>query len=236
MTDQAVNYSLKDNIALIQMDDGKVNALTHGMLDELDAALTRAEQEAKAIVFTGRAGRFSAGFDLKVMMAGPESANGLLKKGAPFFMRLYGSRLPLVIACSGHAVAGGALITLCGDARIGVEGPFKIGLNETAVGLPLPIIGVELARDRLAKTALSAATLGAFIYDSKSAVKAGYLDQVVDGDALLATAHQTATVLAGYNSMAFYETKKRLRGKTIDYILATLDEDLANFAAAMGPG
>ena len=169
-------------------------------------------------------------------MAGPESANGLLKKGAPFFMRLYGSRLPLVVACSGHAVAGGALMTLCGDARIGVEGPFKIGLNETAVGLPLPIIGVELARDRLAKTALSAATLGAFIYDSKSAVKAGYLDQVVDGEALLATAHQTATVLAGYNSMAFYETKKRLRGKTIDYINATLDEDLANFATAMGAG
>ena len=113
-----VQYTLNDNVAVIQMDDGKVNALSHEMLDALDEALDRAEAEANAVVLVGREGRFSAGFDLKTMTQSAASAVSLLKHGSKVYMRLYGLKLPLIIACSGHAIAGGALLVLCGDVRM----------------------------------------------------------------------------------------------------------------------
>ena len=84
--------------ALISMDDGKANALNYEMIDALMAALDRAESEAKALVLAGRSGRFSAGFDLKLMMAGPESAVELLRKGCELYLRLYSHPLPTIAA------------------------------------------------------------------------------------------------------------------------------------------
>ena len=103
------SYRLEGNIAVIQMDDGKANALSDGMMEELGDGLTRAESEAGAVVLAGRPERFSGGFDLKVMMGGPDAARKLLRRGGELFMRFYGAPLPIVGACTGHAVAGGAL-------------------------------------------------------------------------------------------------------------------------------
>src|SRR5262245_39765802 len=131
------------------MDDGKANALSVAMIDALIGALDRAEKEAKALVLAGRPERFCAGFDLKVMMAGFDQAAALLKHGSELLMRLYAAKVPLVIACTGHALAGGALVVLTGDWRIGAQGAFKIGLNEVSIGMPVPVLAMELARDRL---------------------------------------------------------------------------------------
>src|SRR5262245_28233481 len=123
------NYRLEGTTAIVQMDDGKANALSDAMIGELIDALTRAEHEATALVLAGREARFCAGFDLKVMMSGPEQAKSLLVRGAELLMRFYGSPIPIVAACTGHALAGGALVLLSTDVRIGAAGPFKIGLN-----------------------------------------------------------------------------------------------------------
>src|SRR5687767_1064966 len=161
------------------MDDGKANALSKPMIEALLAALTRAESEAGAMVLAGRPDKFCAGFDLRVMMSGPDAAKDLLRAGSELLLRLYGATIPLVIACTGHAMAGGALVVLTGDHRIGASGAFKIGLNEVSIGLPVPVLAMELARDRLVKTELHHATLGARIYDPDAALRAGYLDEVV---------------------------------------------------------
>src|SRR4051812_42621514 len=100
------------------MDDGKANALSAEMIDALLSALERAEREASAMILTGRPDRFCAGFDLRVMMSGPAAAAELLRRGADLLMKLYGATIPLIVACSGHALAGGALVVLTGDYRI----------------------------------------------------------------------------------------------------------------------
>lgn len=223
---EPVTYELAGTVAIITLDDGKANALSHAVLDALLAAVTRAESEAKAIVLAGRPERFCAGFDLKVMMAGPEAAIGILSKGSELLMRLYGATLPLVIACTGHALAGGALVVLTGDVRLGAAGAFRIGLNEVSIGLPVPILAMELARDRLAASELPNATLMAKIYDPESAVAAGYLDAVVPADELLARATAEATRLSALTRPAYKATKARLRGTTIAHIRATLAEDV----------
>jgi enoyl-CoA hydratase len=221
-------YTLDNKVAVIQMDDGKANALSKAMIDAVSAALARAEQEASAAVLVGRADRFCAGFDLRVMMSSPEAAKDLLTAGSGLLMKLYGSKVPLVIACTGHALAGGALVVLTGDYRIGAAGAFRIGLNEVSIGLPVPVLAMELARDRLSKRALVQATLLAQIYEPDGALSAGYLDEVVPADQVLERARAEAARLGALPRSAFNATKTRLRGKTIEYINSTLDSDMRN--------
>ena len=226
VTTELVAYTLADNVATVTMDDGKANALSKDMIDALLAALTRAESEAGAMVLAGRPDRFCAGFDLRVMMSGPENAKALLGAGSELLLRLYGATIPLVIACTGHALAGGALVVLTGDHRVGATGAFRIGLNEVAIGLPVPVLAMEFARDRLTAVELPRATMMAQIYDPETAVRAGYLDAIVAPDAVLATARTEAIRLAALAKSAYRATKKRLRGRSIAYIRASQDEDL----------
>jgi enoyl-CoA hydratase len=220
------HYQLEAATALVQMDDGKANALSLAMIAELVEALTRAEKEASAVVLSGRPERFCAGFDLKVMMSSPEAARGLLRSGADLLMRLYGSPLPIVAACTGHALAGGALVLLTADVRIGASGAFRVGLNEVSIGMPVPILAMELARDRIAPTELGKATLRAQIYGPEEAARVGFLDEVVAPGDLLARAKEEASRLGALSRMAFGATKQRMRKKTIDHILSTLDQDM----------
>jgi enoyl-CoA hydratase len=221
------HYQLEGTTALIQMDDGKANALSEAMIAEVGEALARAEKEASAVVLAGRAERFCAGFDLKVMMSSPEAAKALLRSGAALLMRLYGSPLPVVAACTGHALAGGALVLLTADVRVGAAGAFRIGLNEVSIGMPVPVLAMELARDRIATRELGRATLRAQIYGPDEAARVGFLDEVVPAAEVLARAREEAAKLGALSPMAFRATKRRLRGRTIAHILSSLDEDMA---------
>ncbi|MEO7092534.1 MAG: crotonase/enoyl-CoA hydratase family protein [Polyangiales bacterium] len=221
-----VHYTLEEKVAVIRMDDGKANALSVEMIDGLLAALTRAEEEASAVVLVGRTDRFCAGFDLRVMMSGPEQAKALLGRGSELLLRLYGATLPLVIACTGHAMAGGALVVLTGDTRIGAQGAFKIGLNEVQIGLPVPVLAMEFARSRLTPAEMTRATLQAQIYTPDEAVRAGYLDRVVAADELQAAAVAEGTRLGAMARSAYKATKQRLRGVTIADIRARMEEDM----------
>jgi enoyl-CoA hydratase len=229
VANDTLTYEQEGTTAIVRMDDGKANALSKAMLDALLESLARAEKEATAMVLVGRPERFCAGFDLKVMMASPESAVTLLRQGADAFMKFYGSPIPIVMACTGHALAAGALLLLTGDVRIGTEGAYRLGLNEVSIGLPVPVLAMELARDRLEKTELGHATLSARIYDPKDAARVGYLDAALPADAVLARAKEEAAKLGAFPRAAYSATKTRLRKKTIDYILGTLEEDLKGF-------
>ena len=234
MTTEVLSYALQGSTALIRMDDGKANALSDTMISALLEALARAEKEASAVVLTGRVDRFCAGFDLKVMTAGPEAVKKLFLRGAGLLVKLFGLPLPLIIGCTGHALAGGAQLLLTADVRIGSIGPYRIGLNETTIGMPLPILGVEFARARLAVTELSRATLGAQIYTPEDAVKAGYLDEALPAADVLARALEEAEKLGALSLPAYAATKQRLRGAIITHVEATLESDMNSLLALFG--
>lgn len=235
MSEALVSWDLTDGIATLTLDDGKANALSHAMLDELDAALTKAEAEASAVVLVGRPGKFSAGFDLKVMSAGPAAAAKIVGRGAEVLLRTYELPLPVVGACTGHAVAGGALLLLCTDVRLGIEGDFKLGLNEVAIGMTMPLLAQELARDRLDPRRLTEATVLARLYAPAEAAQVGYLDRVVAPDALLLAAKETAAALAKLPKKAYGETKRRLRATMIEDARANLEQDLALLTGVTAP-
>lgn len=222
-----VSYRLEGDVAVITIDDGKANAISHGILAGLTKALDQAESEARAVVLVGREGKFSAGFDLAAMTESTESMRNLVTAGARFLTRLYGIGLPTVAACTGHALAAGALVLLTCDRRIGADGSAKIGLNEVAIGMALPVFAVELARERLAPGQFGPATMGAQIYDPAGAVDAGYLDAVAPADQLIEAAMDEAKRLAELRTGAYARTKEVARRSVIGHILETLEDDMA---------
>ena len=148
----AIKTEIRDDVAAIALDDGKANALSPDMLAGLHAALDVAEKDAKAAVITGRPGRFSAGFDLKVMrVGGPAAALAMVTAGGELFLRFLEFPLPIVVGCTGHAIAAGAIALMTADYRIGARGDFKIGMNETTIGMTLPSYALEFGRERLSK-------------------------------------------------------------------------------------
>ena len=213
-----VSYELKDHVALIGLDDGKANAVSPALLKELNRALDQAEKEADAVVLTGRPGRFSAGFDLSVMGQGGDAMVNLVAEGAKLSLRLLEFPLPVVIACSGHALAMGGLLLLSADFRIGVEGGFKIGLNEVAIGMTMPFIGVELGRGRLHVPYFHRAVTNAEIFSPDAAVAAGFLDQVATETDLMAHAIAAAQQLSQLNRSAHHNTKLRVRAPMLNAI------------------
>jgi enoyl-CoA hydratase len=221
-----VTYEQRDQIAVIGMDDGKANALGYAMMKAVEEALDRAEREASAVVLTGRKGRFSAGFDLAEMMGGIDKVRALVTRGADFLMRLYVFPQPLVVACTGHALAGGALTVLTGDVRVAARGAFRVGLNEVQIGMPVPILAMELARDRLRPDHLTAATLFANVVDPEGALAAGWFDELADDTALLDTALGHARRLAKLPREPYGKTKTALRERTVRYVRETLAEDM----------
>jgi len=201
----------QDKYTLIQMDDGKANALGFEMLAQLDSALDQAEEAGKVAIICGRPGKFSAGFDLSVMGEGGDGMLKLLRSGSTISRRLLAFPTPVILAVSGHAIAMGALLTLSADYRIGVHGTYKIGLNEVAIGMTLPYFGIELARERLARTHFASAVTMAKLYDSVGAVEAGFLDEVVSEEDLVERAIAKAEQLAELDMEAHKNTKARTR-------------------------
>ena len=225
-----LTYERDGSVAVVRLDDGKANVVSHELIADLRAALERARGEASAVVLAGRDGRFSAGFDLTVMGAGPDSARALVRAGGELLMDLYTYPLPLVVACTGHALAAGALLLLTADRRIGAEGPFKIGLNEVAIGLRLPMYGVELARERLSKRHFPSAVVLARIYDPAGARDAGFLDEVVGAGSLMDAALAEAAALAPLSGPALAQTKLAARETMVAHVRATLEEDMRRLA------
>ena len=224
------DYRLDDGVAVLRLDDGKANALSRETIAAIETALDRAEKEARAVLLLGREGRFSAGFDLAVMRSGIEPMRGLVTAGADLLLRIALHPLPILVGCTGHALAAGALLLLAADTRIGARGAYKIGLNEVAIGMRLPIFGYELARERLSKRHLLRATTQAELYAPDAAVDAGFLDSICEPAELAPAALAEARRLAALPQPAFARTKQALRGEMVARVRATLAQDMARFS------
>lgn len=205
-------------VAQINLDDGKANALSQDMIAQIRGALTQAEADPNCIaaVIHGREGRFSAGFDLSVMAAGDQSAvTAMVADGGELVRHIYGASIPVVAACTGHALAAGALMLLGCDIRVGADGPFKVGLNEVAIGMTLPDWAYTIARERLSNRHLQRALPTARITDPNAAIDVGFLDMVVAPDQVLATAVAEASALAALDQRAYARMMREFRGNAL---------------------
>jgi enoyl-CoA hydratase len=223
-----VSYEVRDRIAQVTIDNGKANALSPEVIAGLNDALSKAEDagdDVGALLLTATPGMFTGGFDLKVMRSNPQAAGTLVTDGGEFIARMYGSPVPVVVACTGHAIAAGALMLMGADARIGARGEFRIGLIETQIGMVLPRWAVELSQERLSKRHVQQATLGARIYDPDAAADAGFLDEVVPAESLLDVARTEAQRWAALPRAAYAGQVRMNRGERLGRLADAIAAD-----------
>ena len=221
-----VTYECADGIATITMDDAKVNVMSTAMTTAVGAALDRAEADRAVVVLTGREGVFSAGFDMAVFQQGPADVVRMLKTAAQLGERVMAFPLPVVAACTGHAVAMGAFLMAPADVRIGSSGPFRIGMNEVAIAMTVPRFALAITRHRLTPAHFNlAATTGQF-YTPEDAVSAGFLDRVVPPDSLADAARETAAALTQIDVKAHSATKLRVRADALRELRDAIDTEL----------
>ena len=217
-------------VALITMDDGKANALSKQGIADLVAAIDEAEADPSvaAAVIAGREGKFSGGFDLNVMRSGDFGAMvGLVADGGDMVTHVYRSGLPVVAACTGHALAAGALLLLGCDLRVGATGDYKIGVNEVAIGMVLPDWAMTICRERLSKRHLQRAVATARITDGAGAVDVGFLDIAVPLEDVVSRAIEEAAAFAPLDRNAYAGTMKQFRYEITDKMSAQAAADRA---------
>ncbi|MBD8200277.1 crotonase/enoyl-CoA hydratase family protein [Pseudomonas viridiflava] len=224
-----VSYQLDDGIATLTLNNGKVNAISPDVIAAFNAALDQSEKDRAVVIVTGQPGILSGGYDLKVMTSSPEAASSLVTQGSTLARRMLSHPFPIIVACPGHAIAKGAFLLLSADYRIGVEGPFNIGLNEVQIGMTMHHAGIELARDRLRKSAFNRSVINAEIFTPEGAMQAGFLDQVVSVEALSETARTVATQLKKINMNAHGKTKLKSRKAFLDALDAAIELDKKSF-------
>jgi enoyl-CoA hydratase len=228
--DRLVNYQLEDGVATVTMDDGKVNALSLQMFSELNAAFDRAAADEAVVLFTGRPGVFSAGFDLGVLRGGGTDARDMLQTGFELSLRILSFPAPVVVACTGHALAMGVFLVLSGDHRVGALGDHRIGAIEVAIGLTMPRFGVEICRQRLGTPYFHRAVINAEVFSPDGAVAAGFLDEVVPAPELPDRAGRVAADLAKLDKGVHTATKLRAREQALTAVRAAIDADGAEGA------
>ena len=114
------------------------------------------------------------------------------------------------------------------DYRIGVDGPFSIGLNEVQIGMTMHHAGIELARDRLRKSAFHRSVINGEMFNPQHAMDAGFLDKVVQPEELHAAALEAARQLKKINMKAHKNTKLKVRKALLDTLDNAIELDQAH--------
>jgi enoyl-CoA hydratase len=213
----SVTVERREGVMTAVLDDGKANALTFGTITELRAVVGASVDENSPLILAGRTGFFSAGFDLEVMRSGdPDLVSSLAEEGFLLFREMLSAPVPVLAACTGHALAAGALLLLAADLRIGRPGTYQLGLNETRIGIALPQPAVDMARFRLGTHRLAAATLFATLVAPDRACDFGYLDRIDESP--LTAARDAAVAIASVGLRAFAGTKRRMNAEIVDQL------------------
>jgi enoyl-CoA hydratase len=224
---EAITYAVRDGLAEITLDDGKVNAMSAAFFAALNAALDRAERERPgAVVVAGRPGVFSAGLDLKLLPTlPPEELRATLLAFGRTMLRVFTFPVPTVAAVTGHAIAGGAMLAFACDLRFVADGPFKLHLNEVAIGLALPSWAIALAHAAVPPRWHTEAILHARRYTPAEALERGIVDGVAAPARLLAEARAAAAPLAALDQRAYAASKARHRAMAVGWATELLETE-----------
>lgn len=218
-----ITRTVDHGVAVLTLDDGKVNALTVDAFAALDAALDECADDA-AVVLCGRDGVLSAGLDRTVLAGEPADLQRLAGALTRTTMRLWTEPRPVVAAATGHAIAAGTILAMACDHVVGADGDFRWGLNETAIGLVLPQWVVDMARSNVRADRLEGLLLPGRLVDAPEALDVGFVDELAPLDEVRARALARAAALAELPRPVYAANKRRLRGSAARTALDALDE------------
>jgi enoyl-CoA hydratase len=221
-----VSIAQRDGVAVLTIDRPPANAMDLGLLGDLVEAVEGAAADVpRALVLAGRDGFFSAGADLKAVPGyGPAEQRGMVDAINRMALGVYGLPCPVVCAVTGHAIAGGMVLALCGDHRVAsTEG--RYGLTEVKVGVPYPQAAIGVVRAELPAPAARVLALGNRLVDAAECVRLGAFDEALAPDAVLGRALAVARELAAMPADVYARTKAELRGATLAMLRINAERD-----------
>ncbi len=220
-------------VRLLTLDRPPANAINAALLSDLSTALEAARDEdaVRAVVLTGAGNFFSAGLDLR---GGVDFAAAAAPGGSPAspFEPLQRCILdclrfpkPLVCMIAGHAIAGGLILVLACDYRLGLDAEYRVGLNEVEIGASFPKAAFEIVRLRLSHAQASEVLLGAALYPTSQAVRLGIADELLSPAEFEDTVMRRAARLGAFPREAYAHTKRALTAEAIARIESETPEE-----------
>ena len=212
---------LHEGVAIFRLNRPPANAIDLEFANQIEAAFADliGTGAGRAIVVTGTGACFSAGLDLKqVPRYSPAEQRAMVAVVNRMISTLYACPVPVVGAVNGHAIAGGLVLALACDYRVGTDAPCKIGLTEARAGIPFPAAAMAVVRAELSPGAARLLTLLASNIDPQAALAAGVLDELQPPEHVLPTALRVARDLAGIPAAAYTRIKHQLRAPAIAVI------------------
>jgi enoyl-CoA hydratase len=217
---------LEGGLSLVRMNRPPANALDRelgGELIEAGQQLSGADQ--RAVVLAGSERFFSAGLDLKVVPTlGPDEQNEMVMGINRMVAAWCAIPCPVVCAVTGHAIAGGLILALCGDYRVGAT-VGKLGLTEVRAGVPYPAGAMAMVRWELAPAAARVLTLGADLVDPPRALELGLLDEVAGQEEVVPRAVEVARAMGELPSETYAVVKRQVRGELLEELQRIVDEE-----------
>src|SRR5439155_2654155 len=174
---------------------------------------------------------FSAGFDLAAPRRDDAEGARIRDLFRDTHLALLALPKPTVAMLNGHAIAGGLVLALACDYRLGLDGDYKIGLNEVAIGASYPRVALEIARLRLAHARAAELLLGAALYPASQAIRLGIVDELFAADKLEETVMRRAERMGAFPREAYVHTKLALVEDTVARVMAETPEQAAHTAA-----
>jgi enoyl-CoA hydratase len=214
-------------VRVLTLDRPPANAEDEALLADLGAALAaaRAEPAVRAVVLTGAGSFFSAGFDLSAPRRDEAAARRIRDLYRDTHLALLTLPKPTVAMVNGHAIAGGLVLALACDYRLGGEGDWRVGLNEVAIGASYPRVAFEIVRLRLAHARASELLLGAALYPSREAIRLGIVDELLPRESFDATVLRRAARLGAFPREAYAHTKAALVAEAVARVVAETPEE-----------
>lgn len=208
-----IDTTFDDDIAILKIDYGPVNALDAELLAALCDALDAIERSAaKGIGVTGSGAAFSAGADLlRLLGEGSDYVERARPHAGRAFERMFLISLPMVAAINGHAIAGGCVLALACDHRITVAGEHRLGLAELKAGVPFPVWALEIVRFAVPPPHLQRLIYSGRLATPEEALTIGLVDEIVPPDSLMERSVDMARRLASIPAATFALTKRTLR-------------------------
>ncbi|MEW6270121.1 MAG: enoyl-CoA hydratase/isomerase family protein [Thermodesulfobacteriota bacterium] len=199
-------------VRLLTLDRPPANAIDEELLTDLGYALAAARDEAavRAVILTGAGRFFSGGFDLRAPRRDASAALGLQALYRDTHLALLTLPKPTIAMVQGHAIAGGLVLALACDYRLGLDGDYKVGLNEVAIGASFPRVAFEIVRLRLTHARASELLLGAAVYPASQATRLGVVDELLAADALESTVLRRAGRMGAFPREAYAHAKAQL--------------------------
>jgi enoyl-CoA hydratase len=217
-----IEITRRGNIAVLRMAHGKANALDLELCEALTQQLDECRRSSDgAIVLSGTGRMFSAGVDLpRVVDGGAAYVRMFLPALSRACEALFTLPKPVVAAINGHAIAGGCVLACAADYRMMAREPGRIGVPELLVGVPFPIVPLEIMRFVAPPQHLQSLVYRGLTLGADAALHYGLVDAVVDPERLLDDAIAVAEGLAALPPAAFALTKSQLREPALQRIRA----------------